>query len=64
MSDAEFRADFVRRLGDVVRPECVEPWMTRPNLALEGRTPDQVIRDGDRDRLEVMLYFLESGQPG
>lgn len=56
--------DLLRtRLCEVIREGTVDEWMTKPNQAFGGRTPERVLRDGDAHLLWTMLYRLESGQP-
>lgn len=50
-------------LGRVMRPEFVEPWLRTPNPAFEGRTPVEVIEDGEAERIRRMIHELESGTP-
>lgn len=36
-------------------------WLMTPNRAFEDRRPVEVIQAGEEQRLETMLYYLESG---
>ncbi len=51
-------------LSQVIAPAQLKPWLEQPNPAFDGFTPLQVIVRGEADRIWLMLYDLESGQPG
>lgn len=59
--DRDSLADFKAYLGEVVKAEAIDPWLSRSNPAFEGKTPLEVWRSGDRDRLWRMAYELGSG---
>jgi hypothetical protein len=50
-------------LAEVVRPESIAPWLTSPNPTFGGRTPVEVLRRGESDRIRELIYHLESGMP-
>lgn len=52
------------QLSRVVAPTQLSRWLKQPNSAFDGSTPLQVIERGEADRIWLMLYDLESGQPG
>lgn len=39
----------------------VGQWMRKPNAAFEGRTPIQVVANGEADRLWQMVHNIEDG---
>jgi len=52
-----------RALAEVIRPECIGPWLRVPNEVFEGLSPLEVIERGEIDRIWRMVYELESGMP-
>ena len=48
----------------LVTSDAVGEWLTQPNPAFDGSTPQQVIERGETDRVWRMIYELQSGQPG
>jgi transcriptional regulator with XRE-family HTH domain len=50
-----------RALSQVVQPESIRGWFTRPNPAFDGLKPMEVVERGQSDRLWQMIFFLESG---
>lgn len=51
-------------LARVMNTAQVGHWLTQPNAAFDGSTPQQVVERGETDRIWRMLYEIESGQPG
>jgi len=52
---------LLKRLGTVVKPAALGPWMTRPNDAFDGETPAALVESGKLDLLYDMIYDLRSG---
>jgi len=50
-----------RALSEVVQPESIRGWFTRPSPAFDGLKPMEVVERGQIDRLWQMIFFLESG---
>jgi hypothetical protein len=53
-------------LGRVMRKEFIPTWLTQPNQACRsagGRTPADLLAREQYDKIEAMIYFLESGTP-
>lgn len=55
--------EFLRRSpAKIIKPTALDSWLEKPNSAFGGRTPLQVIDDGESDRLWEMIYLLQSGE--
>jgi DNA-binding XRE family transcriptional regulator len=50
-------------LREVMRPRFVPQWLIRPNEALGGLSPVQVLEHGETDRLWRTVFLLGSGLP-
>lgn len=58
---AEAYALFQRVSNFFGSPHAASKWYAEPNQAFEGRTPNDVIVDGEIERLWAMVFYLESG---
>jgi hypothetical protein len=57
-------AEIVEILKVSIREDAIPDWMEQPNDAFGGRTPNQVIADGETEQLRRAAYRLNSGEPG
>ena len=48
-------------LARVVKPEAIGEWLDKPNPALGGLKPLEVVERGEEDRIWAMIYQLTSG---
>ena len=48
-------------LTRVVKPEAIGEWFDKPNPALGGLKPLEVVERGEEDRIWAMIYQLTSG---
>jgi Protein of unknown function (DUF2384) len=55
---------LIARMRKLVKPEAMDRWLHAPNRKLPGLTPLEAVEGGDAQRLEGILYLLESGKPG
>ncbi len=62
-SEIEEIVELVVVLTEVVDVICIEDWFQKPVDEFDGRSPLEVIRDGDISDLWEMLYRLLSGEP-
>lgn len=51
------------KLEEIIKPADLDEWMGKPNPAFGGKTPTQLLQDGEADKLWDMAYRLESGEP-
>ena len=51
-------------LARVIRPQAIGEWFQRPNPAIGGLKPTEVVERGETDRIWAMVYELESGNAG
>jgi DNA-binding transcriptional regulator YiaG len=54
---------MIDALEQVIQAKAIGPWLTRPNEALGGLKPIEVIERGEVDRIWEMIFFLRSGEP-
>lgn len=52
------------KLCEVIKEDSLDEWMLKPNKAFGGRTPEQVMLDGDSQLLWDVHHRLSSGEPG
>jgi hypothetical protein len=52
-------SEMVRRLGRVLRPESIAPWLQRPVLALDDEKPIELIARGDYRRVARLISEIE-----
>jgi uncharacterized protein (DUF2384 family) len=68
-SDAESQAKLQRfqhvldGLARVMRKDFIATWLERPNNASHGRSPLQILEQGDYATIEEMIYRFEAGEP-
>lgn len=55
--------ELKERLKQIVREEFIDSWLDSPNPAFDNKTPRQMIIEQNTDKIEAMLYRLESGIP-
>ena len=55
--------DIRTRLERLIKPEFIDSWLNTPNLAFGYKRPIDLIETNDTDKLDRMLYILESGEP-
>ena len=51
-------------LSELVEPKAIGEWLKKPNPALDGSTPLQVIERGEGDRIWRLIWELQSGNTG
>jgi hypothetical protein len=51
-------------LSELVEPKAIGAWLKRPNPALDGSTPLQVIERGEGDRIWRLIWELQAGNTG
>lgn len=54
---------IVDALSEVIQPEAIGSWLTRPNDAFDSLKPMEAIERGEIDRIWQMIFFLRSGVP-
>lgn len=54
----------LENLKTLIKEEHIEDWMTRPVEAFDGRTPQQVIDQGDVGLIDDMVNRLATGSMG
>lgn len=47
-------------LEEIIKKECVDNWLEKPNSAFDGLTPSQVIKNEGEDRIWSMIHQMES----
>jgi hypothetical protein len=50
-------------LARVMRLGFIDRWLQTPNPSCAGRTPAEVMEQGDYGPIEDMIYYFESGLP-
>lgn len=55
--------DIRTRLERLIKPEFIDSWLNTPNRVLNNERPIDLIHKGDIQRLDRMIYVLESGEP-
>lgn len=55
--------DIRTRLERLIKPEFIDSWLNTPNKALDNERPIDLIAKGDTQRLDSIIYVLESGEP-
>ena len=55
--------DIRTRLERLIKSEFIDSWLNTPNQALNNQRPIDLIHKGDIERLDRMIYVLESGEP-
>ena len=55
--------DIRESLAKIMREDSIDAWLSRPNDALHGETPIEVIEKGDADRLREIIHVVGSGEP-
>lgn len=50
-------------LKQLMKPEEIGPWLLTEMEEFEGRTPADVIHNGETGRLWASLFYLRSGLP-
>jgi hypothetical protein len=59
MSEKEIREG----LSIVIKEEAIDAWLKKPNKSFEGRTPQELIDEGDFEPLRTMIWQLQTGMP-
>jgi hypothetical protein len=52
-----------KELEGVIKKDYIETWLNTPNNAFDGKTPIQVILEGNEDKIQEMIYYIRTGQP-
>ncbi len=47
-------------LEEIIKKECVDDWLDKPNSAFDGLTPNQIAENENEDRIWSMIYQMES----
>lgn len=55
--------ELKERLSQIVKEQFVEEWLDTPNSAFENKKPRDLIIENNMDKINEMLYRLESGMP-
>lgn len=55
------RERVLTALAEVYRPEGMAIWMRAPNKLLNGRVPDDMIEQGDAERVLDLILALAEG---
>lgn len=50
-------------LSGIMETGCIADWLKTTNPAFENSTPLQVIERGEADRVWLMIYRLQTGEP-
>jgi hypothetical protein len=50
-------------LARVMKKSFIPTWLTSPNDACEGRSPADLLAQGEYEAIEDIIYFLEAGEP-
>lgn len=54
---------FKKELEGVMKKDFVETWLKTPNNAFEGKTPLEIISEGNQEKIQAMIYYIKSGEP-
>ncbi len=57
------RQDLVEQMHELIKDEQVEPWFARPHPALDGKSPNQVIQEGNIQVIQDFILDMASGSP-
>lgn len=52
-----------KELEGVMKKDFVETWLKTPNNAFEGKTPLEIISEGNQEKIQAMIYYIKSGEP-
>jgi hypothetical protein len=55
--------DLYVRLANCVNASGIKDWFFRDNEEFQGKSPADLVKSGNLEPLEVMLYRLENGLP-
>jgi uncharacterized protein (DUF2384 family) len=55
------RDSIIFALSEVIKPDAIQKWLSTPNNAFGGMTPDQVIADGDGSLIIEMIGQIHAG---
>jgi len=50
-------------LSQIVKEQFIEEWLDTPNAAFDNKKPRDLIIENNMDKINEMLYRLESGVP-
>jgi DNA-binding transcriptional regulator YiaG len=50
-------------LARVMKRSFIPTWLASPNDACKGRTPVDLLEEGNYNTIEDMVYFMEAGEP-
>lgn len=50
-------------LKQLMKPEEIGPWLLNEMDEFEGRTPADLIRRGETERIWASLFYLRTGMP-
>jgi hypothetical protein len=53
--------ELVEELAKVIQKDYIPVWFYLTNPAFENKSPYEICKDGQKDRLERMIYDLSSG---
>jgi hypothetical protein len=54
---------FLIELGQVINPESIYPWLSKPNELYDGMTPLQLFQENDTEDLWEMVNNLQEYIP-
>jgi hypothetical protein len=52
-----------KKLEGIMKKDFVETWLKTPNNAFEGKTPLEIISEGNKEKIQEMIYRINSGEP-
>lgn len=61
--DSTLEKNIRIRLERLIKSEFIDSWLNTPNKAFDNERPIDLIHKGDTQRLDRMIYVLESGEP-
>ena len=53
--------ELKERLSQIVKEKFIEEWLDTPNAAFDNKKPRDLIIENNMDKINEMLYRLESG---
>ncbi len=53
--------EIITKLKMLFKEDAVEVWLDAPNPAFDNEKPRKLIESGDCEKIERMIYQLESG---
>ena len=54
-------SDVIQELSQVINPEDISKWLKTPNSAFNNEIPLSLIEKGDTEKIQAMIYYLNSG---